>query len=384
MFHTPLCAKNCNVRHHDVIMALQAVAPKFSSSSSSSLTAAVISGSLRVTRGNNKEDFKKHVQKLVSKGWHKNQNVPEPSNDLRLPLLHLASMFGKHEIVEWLLNEEGYDARLRTVQSETALHLVARHLYTALSACESRLENMSITAKVANFERIVSLLIGKEVSLFWAKNDSSRETVFHIMARNMLQAISGDEGEEEEEEEPEAEDSCLSFYAKSIDVILKLLLAEEQTRLSRRDTKHALGIKNSEGETALHILAKATRQGYLVLKFLVKVLGNNDLLKLKNSAGHTALDIVSQVYPGHEKELHVDDEGKIKRLSTFSLVPSLLPKGMVRLHTPHLLNSDIILLLRSQKGCLLWSFCLHCELKTNDFFSSFIPSPPPLNKHINF
>lgn len=334
MFHTPLCAKNCNVRHHDVITALQAVAPKFSSSSS--VTAAVISGPLRVTRGNNKEDFKKHVQKLVSKGWNKHENVPEASNDLRLPLLHLASMFGKHEIVEWLLNDEGYDANLRTAQSETALHLVARHLYTALSACESRLENMSITAKVANFERIVSLLIDKEVSLFWAKNDVTRETVFHILARNMLQAISG-----EEEEELETEDSCLSFYAKSIDVILKLLLAEEQTRLSRRDTKHALGIKNSEGETAMHLLAKATRQGYLVLKFLVKTLGNNDLLKLKNAAGHTALDIVNKVYPGHERELLVDEEGK--RLSTYPLFPNLHPKGMVGLHTlPDLLNSDIL------------------------------------------
>lgn len=298
MFHTPLCPKNCNIRHHDVVTALQAVAPKFSSS------AAILSGPLRVTRGNNKEDFKKHVYKLASKGWSKNNNVPEPSEDLRLPLLHLASMFGKHEIVDWLLNDENYDANLRTEKTnETALHLVARHLYTALSACESRLENMSITAKVANFERIVSLLVEKEVTLFWAKDCLNRDTPFHVLARQLLQAASSDQ-------ESETEDLCLSFYIKSVDVFLKLLLAEEPSRLNRRDVKHTLSTKNSEGDTALHLLARAAHQGYLVLRFLVKSLGNNDLLKIKNSAGHSSMDILNQVYPGHERELLIDDEGK--------------------------------------------------------------------------
>lgn len=308
MAHTPLCPKNCNTKHHDVVTSLQAVAPRFNSSVNAS-----IPGPARVTRGNNKEDFKKQVQKLVSKGWTKDKEVPDPSKLLKLPLLHLASMFGKHEVVEWLLNDEGYDPKLRTSKSsETALHLVARHLYTALSASESRLENMSITAKVTNFERIVSLLIGKELSLFWAKDGLNRETPFHILARHLLQASRA-------EVEPETEDLCLSFYAKSFDVILKIMLAETQSRLNRRDIKHTLSIKNSQGNTALHLLAQANHQGYLVLKFLVKTLGNNDLLKIKNAVGLTAMDIVNQVYPGHERELLVDEEAKKKAKGTASM-----------------------------------------------------------------
>ena len=329
MFHTPLCPKDCNITHHDVIIALQAVAPRFSSSTNDMNAASFgIFSPSRVTRGNNKEDFKKHVQKLVSNGWYKDEDVPETSQVLRFPLLHLASMFGKHEIVEWLLNDEDYDANLKASKSnETALHLVARHLYTALSLCESRLENMSITAKVANFERIVSLLINKEVSLFWAKDSLNRETTFHILAKQLLQAASADVG-------PETEDHCLSFYAKSFDVILKLLLAEEGARLSRKDVKHTLSIKNSEGDTALHILAKATHQGFLVLRFLVKVLGNNDLLKIKNSNGHSAMDIVNQVYPGRERELLVDEEGKGPSTRGPLLPPPpLFKRGVLLVHT---------------------------------------------------
>lgn len=302
MSHTPLCSKDCNIKHHDVVTSLQAVAPRFNSCGSNDS----FPGPVRATRGNNKEDFKKHVQKLVSEGWSKDKEVPEPFQLLKLPLLHLASMFGKHEVVEWLLNEEGYDAKLQTsISGETALHLVARHLYTALSPSGSRLENMSITAKVANFERVVSLLIEKEVSLFWAKDEVNRETPFHILAKQLLQASSGFV-----DGELEKEDLCLSFFSNSLDVTLKLMLAEEKTRLNRRDVKHALSIKNSEGNTALHYLAQAFRHGFLVLRFLVKSLGNNDLLKIKNSSGLSAIDIVNEVYPGHEKDLLIDEEGR--------------------------------------------------------------------------
>ncbi|XP_078362950.1 uncharacterized protein LOC144647079 isoform X3 [Oculina patagonica] len=301
MFHTPLCPKDCEIRHHYVINSLQALAPRFSSS----MNATIFSPS-RVTRGNNKDDFKKQVHKLLSTGWKKNKNVPESSKQFQLPLLHLASMFGKYEAVDWLLNDEGFDAAQRSSSSnETALHLVARHLYKALLSESTRLENMSISAKVANFEKVVSMLIAKEVSLFWAKDGLNRETPFHILANHLVLANSA-------EADSEVEDQSLAFYSKSFDVILKLLLAEEDARLSRKDIVQALSVKNSDGDTSLHILAKATKHGYRALKFLVKSLGSSELMKLKNGKNRSVMDIVNECYPGHEKELLMEEEGKKK------------------------------------------------------------------------
>lgn len=299
MFHTPLCPKDCEIRHHDVITSLQALTPRFSSA----MNAAIFSPS-RVTRGNNKDDFKKQVHKLVAAGWKKDKNVPENSKDFQLPLLHLVSMFGKHEAVDWLLNEEDFDGALRSSSSnETALHLVARHLYKALLSESRRLENMSISAKVANFEKVVSLLIAKEVSLFWAKDGLNKDTPFHILAKHLLAANSA-------EADSGIEDQCLAFYSKSFNVILKLLLAEEDGRLSRKDVMQALSVKNGDGETALHIVARATKHGHKILKFLVKSIGSSDLLKLKNEKGLTVLNIVSECYPGHDKDLIVEEEGR--------------------------------------------------------------------------
>lgn len=268
------------------------------------MNAAIFSPS-RVTRGNNKDDFKRQVNKLLSTGWKKDRNVPDDSKQFQLPLLHLASMFGKYEAVDWLLNEceEGFDADLRSSSSnETALHLVARHLYKALLSASTRLENMSISSKVANFEKIASMLITKEVSLFWARDGLKKETPFHILANHLALANSS-------EADSEIEDHCLAFYSKSFNVILKLLLAEEDSRLNRKDIIQALSVKNSDGDTSLHILARATKHGYQLLKFLVKSLGSSDLLKVKNKKNLSVLDILNKSYPGHEKDLVIEEEG---------------------------------------------------------------------------
>lgn len=214
-------------------------------------------------------------------------------------------MFGKHEAVEWLLNEgQNFDASLRSsLSNETALHMVARHLYKAISSSASRLENMSIGAKVGNFEKVVSSLIAKEVSLFWAKDGLNRETPFHILANHLVNAKTADA-------KPETEDQWVAFYSQCVHVILKLLLAEEKSRLSRKDVIQALNVRNGDGDTCLHIIARATKHGYLVLKFLVKSLGSSEFLKLRNGKNLSVLDIVNECYPGHEKDLLVEEEGK--------------------------------------------------------------------------
>ncbi|PFX32956.1 uncharacterized protein LOC111345329 [Stylophora pistillata] len=308
MFHTTLCSEGCAVAHHDVIIAIQSLAPRINSSQN-----ATIFSPTRTTRGNNKEDFKKQVEILVSSGWKKNRDVPDDGKELQLPLLHLVSMFGKYEAVEWLLNEEDFDATLRTsTTNETALHLVARHLFKALSARESRLENMSATAKAANFEKVAVLLVRKEVSLFWAKGGLNRETALHILANQLIKATFLDVDLKEE-------DRGLVFYSKSITAMFKLLLAAKG--LTTKDIVKALGIRNGEGSSSLHIIARAGIHGYKLLKYLAKSLGSTDVMKVMDSKHLTVLDIVNEFYPGHDKELHALSEGK---RNTMALVSTTL------------------------------------------------------------
>lgn len=134
----------------------------------------------------------------------------------------------------------------------------------------------------------------------------NKETPFHILAKHLLAANSA-------EADAGIEDQCLAFYSKSFNVILKLLLAEEDGRLSRKDVIQALSVRNGDGDTPLHIVARATKHGYQVLKFLVKSLGSSELLKLKNEKQLSVLNIVNECYPGHEKDLIVEEEG-IKQL----------------------------------------------------------------------
>ena len=297
MIHTPLCPKDCETEHHEVVNALQALAPRFSS-----VTAAVFSP-LRATRGYSKEDFKKQIQKLLDNGWKRDEDVPEPSENLKLPLLLLSSMFGKIEAVDWLINEEHFEVSIRSSwTNETALHLVVRHLYLALSPSGSRLENMSVTEKVSTFEKVVSLLVEKDVSLLWAKDGLNRDTPFHILSRLLVNA-SLDAGD------PGANDLCLSYHCKSFDVLLKLLKAEEESRLRKKDITNIICAKNGDGDTVMHILARDARRGFQLLKFLVKtLLGSTSSLKIQNARNVTAMDIVIERNPLHAKDLLTESE----------------------------------------------------------------------------
>lgn len=59
--------------------------------------------------------FQKCVIKCIDEGWNKNDVVPDPSEELRFPLVHLACAFGKCLALEWLL-QYGFDPN---VKSET-------------------------------------------------------------------------------------------------------------------------------------------------------------------------------------------------------------------------------------------------------------------------
>lgn len=47
--------------------------------------------------------FQKCVVKCIDEGWDKHDVVPDPTQKLRLPLVHLACAMGKCQALEWLL-----------------------------------------------------------------------------------------------------------------------------------------------------------------------------------------------------------------------------------------------------------------------------------------
>ncbi len=83
--------------------------------------------------------FQKCVVKCIDEGWDKNDVVPDPSEELRLPLVHLACAFAKCSALEWLL-QYGFDPNVKSeTTGQFALHRAVCAMYrskTKVSAKE--------------------------------------------------------------------------------------------------------------------------------------------------------------------------------------------------------------------------------------------------------
>lgn len=212
-------------------------------------------------------------------------------------------MFGKYEVVEWLLNEEDFDVIFRIfIINEIVLYLVVCYFYKVLLVCELRLENMIVIVKVVNFEKVVVFFVRKEVSFFWVKDGLNREIVFYIFGNCLVKVIFLNNDLKEE-------DWCLVFYLKSIIVMFKFLLVVKC--LIIRDIVKVLSVRNGDGDSFLYIIVRVGVYGYKLFKYLVKFLGFVDIMKVKNSKYRIVLDIVNECYFGYEKELFVIEEGEV-------------------------------------------------------------------------
>ena len=66
--------------------------------------------------------FQKCVIKCIDEGWDKNDVVPDPSEELRLPLVHLACALARCLALEWLL-QYGFDPNVKSeTTGQFALH----------------------------------------------------------------------------------------------------------------------------------------------------------------------------------------------------------------------------------------------------------------------
>ena len=109
---TPFCDSKveCPLKHHDLVLTLM------NCNDSPGAKSNIL-------------QFQKCVVKCIDEGWDKNDVVPDPSEELRLPLVHLACTFAKCLALEWLLQ---YDFN-PNVKSETtgqfALHRAMCGMY---------------------------------------------------------------------------------------------------------------------------------------------------------------------------------------------------------------------------------------------------------------
>lgn len=115
---TPLCDSRAECpKHHDLVLTL------------------ISSNDCQGTKSNIIQ-FEKCVVKYIEEGWEKNDVVPDPSEDLRLPLIHLACAFGRCVALEWLLSY-GFDQNVKSSTGQFALHSALSGLYRSRTKVSS-------------------------------------------------------------------------------------------------------------------------------------------------------------------------------------------------------------------------------------------------------
>ena len=73
--------------------------------------------------------FQKCVVKYIDEGWDKNDVVPDPSEGLRLPLMHLACAMARCLAIEWLI-DYGFDPNVKSESTgQFALHRAICGMY---------------------------------------------------------------------------------------------------------------------------------------------------------------------------------------------------------------------------------------------------------------
>ena len=88
--------------------------------------------------------FQKCVVKCIDEGWDKNDVVPDPSEELRLPLVHLACAFAKCLALEWLL-QYGFNPN---VKSETTGQYAMHRGISAMYRSKVKVSAKELTPKL--------------------------------------------------------------------------------------------------------------------------------------------------------------------------------------------------------------------------------------------
>ena len=282
-YHTPICRENCNLTHHELVLAMfmdgrcmDAKIPR--------------SGDLPIA-------LKQRIECAKLSGWDENSDIPDPLEELRCPLLFLACAFGKIGIVKALL-QNNFDPRTANQHGETALHHTVQHLWSHyVEPCGGA--KGSTTKALESFERIVKVLTDCDPKIL-AMKDGSGRTALHVLAVNIMLCqkynfLFNGSGMRFSRD-AHFHQSCLKSMIRRL---LKLLDASIFTR--REVIEIITTAESTHGDSVLHILARNCSYGFEVLKFLQDWLFAGKLPDDKNRENKTVLAIAWETEPQDAK-----------------------------------------------------------------------------------
>lgn len=157
--HTFLCSRDCSLTHHKLVELLCATPDHLSND----LARVEIESCAR---------FRDYLKK---NHWDMSSVVPAHMPCLRLPIVHLACLLGKHKAL-WVLSELGFHPLIHSAQTEeTPLHMTVQLLRHQSSSSSIFLSDvvMSILKTLNQHSHAISLFSAKD------KNGNS---VLHAMA----------------------------------------------------------------------------------------------------------------------------------------------------------------------------------------------------------
>lgn len=253
--HTPLCLDTCNLEHNDVVVAL-------------CLDGRHVRGRIHCV-GVLPIALMEGIEYLKLQGWHIDSEIPDSLEELRCPLLYLACAFGKIGIVEGLLRHN-FNPRVVNRHGETALHGAVKHLYNAVPYARQRKSvepgtNVSIQQRREEaFLRILSLLTEYYPRIL-AFKENSGFTALYLSATMITRRNCNEHYRRCTKLNKRA-----SFQKFCLKLMIKRLFElEAVSLLTKNEVMDIITTSdNADGESLLHILARDSKGGFEVLKFI--------------------------------------------------------------------------------------------------------------------
>ena len=239
-YHTPFCAKNCKIEHHDLVTVL------------------CLDSSQKA------DELPDLLRECIDsyQNWDHNSEVPDSLEELRCPLIYLASAFGKAGLVRALL-QDNFDVRALNFNGETALHGAVQYIFHTGTLKSRGLKVASTLGPIKNrmkaFEQILAALTDSDPKIMFIQ-DNEGNTVFHAAAENIWN--------DQQNDRLGKRAGFFQFCLKSM--LTRTLDLEGDRKITREEIIEALNAENGDGDTIFHILARDYAFGFKSMKLVLK------------------------------------------------------------------------------------------------------------------
>ena len=278
--HTPFCRKDCIVAHHDLIRALCIERNRKESKPS-----------LSSSGGNSHVLLRQCIHLYEGNGWDRNSVIPDDLPELQQPLLYLTCAFGKHRVLETLLNMR-FDPTVVTKDGENGLHGLVNHFYRVgnMKQCGGF---MVIEKRLEVFQNVVNTLSRRDPNVFSAKDTTNGRTPLHVVAMNVISCTS---------RHARVDGRCdplkkTRYFQRCLELMLGHLLELKETSLiTSSQLTNAIMAQDNDGNTIMHILAKSScLPSWESIGKVLKMFPESELPLLRNNDSKTPFDLLSSL-----------------------------------------------------------------------------------------